>query len=114
LESRNQQVTFFRDFVKKECHQTLTSNAFGHAFGIEASHGRKIRSKADKKPKPPYWHAALDEDQTGLHTFIPSGYSAHISINQGGILGFIKVNYGQCLTYQWMASVLKSHDRLVC
>jgi hypothetical protein len=24
------------------------------------------------------------------------------------------VNYGQCLTYQWMASVLKSHDRLVC
>jgi hypothetical protein len=42
LESRNQQVAFFRNFVKNEYHQTLASDVIGYVFGIEASHLRKI------------------------------------------------------------------------
>jgi DNA-directed RNA polymerase sigma subunit (sigma70/sigma32) len=63
LESRNQQVAFFRDFVKNEGYQTLPSDVISHSFGIEASHVRKICSKANKKPKPPHRPPTLDEDQ---------------------------------------------------
>jgi hypothetical protein len=100
--------------MTNECHQTLTPNVIGHAFGIEASRLQRICSKAGKKPKPPFWPPALDEDQTAsILAFIRSGYSAHNYVRQRGIFSFIEGNYGKSLTYQWMASFLKSHDRLM-
>jgi hypothetical protein len=45
---------FFYEFVKTEYSRSLTSEVLGQAFGMEPSHVRKIRSKAEKKPKPPY------------------------------------------------------------
>jgi DNA-directed RNA polymerase sigma subunit (sigma70/sigma32) len=62
LHSRNEQLVFFYEFVKTECSRLLTLEALGEAFGIEPSHVRKMRSKAKKKPKPPYPPAALNKD----------------------------------------------------
>jgi hypothetical protein len=59
LHSRNEQLVFFYEFVKTEYGRSLTSEVLGQAFGIEPSHVRKTRSKAEKKPKPPYQPAAL-------------------------------------------------------
>jgi hypothetical protein len=115
LESRNQQVTLFRDFVKNECHQTLASDVISYAFGIEASHVRKNYSKADKKRKPPDRPLALDEDQTtGVLALIRNGYGTHNYGAQEDILNFIESNFRKCLPYQWMTSFLKSHERLIC
>jgi hypothetical protein len=62
---------FFYEFVKTEYSRSLTSEVLGQAFGIEPSHVRKIRSKAEKKPKPPYLPAAINENQTAaVVTFI--------------------------------------------
>jgi DNA-directed RNA polymerase sigma subunit (sigma70/sigma32) len=62
LHSRNEQFMFFYEFVKTEHSRSLTSEMLGQAFGIEPSQVRKIRSKAEKKSKPPYHPAALNED----------------------------------------------------
>jgi hypothetical protein len=64
LQSRNEQLLFFYEFAKTEYSRSLTSEVLGQAFGIEPSHVRKIRLKAEKKLKPPYRPAALNEDQT--------------------------------------------------
>jgi hypothetical protein len=61
LHSRNGKLLFFYEFVKTEYSRSLTSEALGQAFAIEPSHVRKIHSKAEKKPKPPYRLAALNE-----------------------------------------------------
>jgi hypothetical protein len=53
LHSGNKQLVFFYEFVKTEYSRSLASEVFGQAFDIEPSHVRKIRSKAEKKPKPP-------------------------------------------------------------
>jgi hypothetical protein len=47
LHSRNEQLVFFFEFFKTECSRSLTSEVLGQAFGIEPSHIRKIRSKAE-------------------------------------------------------------------
>jgi hypothetical protein len=99
LESRNQQVAFLRDFVKNECHQTVTSDVIGHTFGIEASHVQNIYSKPHKKPKPPYRPPALDEVQTaGMLAFIQNGCGTHSYVTQRDILSFIELNSRRCLT----------------
>jgi hypothetical protein len=91
--------------VKNECHQTLTSDVIGHVFGIEASHVRKICSKAHKKPNPPYRSLSLEEDQTaGVLAFIRNGYGTHDYLTQRDILSFIESSYRKCLTSQWVAS----------
>jgi hypothetical protein len=53
---------FFYEFVKTEYSRSLTSEALGQAIGIEQSHVRKTRLKAEKKPKPPYLPRPLNED----------------------------------------------------
>jgi hypothetical protein len=55
---------FFYEFVQTEYSRSLTSEVLGQAFGIEPSQVRKIRSKAEKKPKSPYRSAELNKDQT--------------------------------------------------
>jgi hypothetical protein len=115
LESRNQQVGFLRDFAKNECHQILTFDVIGHAFGIEPSDMQKIYSKPDKKPKPPNRPPAPDKDQTtGLPAFILNGIGSHSYVTQRDTLSFIELNYRKCLTYQCMASFLKLHELSIC
>jgi hypothetical protein len=62
LHSHNEQLVFFYEFVKTEHSRSLTSEILGQAFGIEPSHVRKVRSKAEKNPKPPYRPGALNVD----------------------------------------------------
>jgi hypothetical protein len=92
---------FFYEFVKTEYSRSLTSERLGHAFGIEPSHVRKIRSKAEKKPKPPYRPAALNEDQTAaVVTFIENGHRTQNYVTQRDILSFVERNFQKCLSYQ--------------
>jgi polysaccharide pyruvyl transferase WcaK-like protein len=86
------------------------------AFGlIEPSHVRKIRSKAEKKPKPPYRPAALNEDQTtAVAAFIENGHRTRNYVTQRDVLSFIETNFQKCLSYQWIASFLKKHANLIC
>jgi hypothetical protein len=44
---RNEQLVFFYEFVKTEHSGSLTSEVLGQTFGIESSHVRKIRLKAE-------------------------------------------------------------------
>jgi hypothetical protein len=62
VHSRNEQLVFFYEFVETEYSRLLTSEVLGQAFGIEPSHVRKVRSKAEKKPKLPYRPGAPNED----------------------------------------------------
>jgi DNA-directed RNA polymerase sigma subunit (sigma70/sigma32) len=47
LHSRNEQLVFFYEFIKAEHSRSLTLEVLGQVFGIEPSHVRKIRSKAE-------------------------------------------------------------------
>jgi hypothetical protein len=47
LHSRNEQLVVFYEFVKTEYSRSLTSEVLGQAFGIDPSHVRKIRLKAE-------------------------------------------------------------------
>jgi integrase len=114
LHSHNEQLVFFYEFVKMEYSRPLTSEVLGHEFGIEPSHVRKIRSKAEKKPKPPYRPAALNEDQTAaVVAFIENGHRTRNYVTQRDVLGFIETNFQKCLRYQCMASFLKKHANLI-
>jgi hypothetical protein len=85
------------------------------AFGIKPSHIRKIRSKAKKKPKPPYWPAALGEDQTAaVVVFIEKDQCTRNYVTQRDVLRFIETNFQNYLSYQWMASFLKKQTNLIC
>jgi hypothetical protein len=87
----------------------------GQAFGIEPSPVRKIRSKAEKKPKLPYRPAALNEDQTAaVVAFIENDHRTGNYVTQTDVLSFIKTNFQKCLSYQWMASFLKKDANLIC
>jgi hypothetical protein len=111
LQSRNQQVAVFHDFTETECGKTLAANVPGPAFGLEASHVRKIRSNAAKKPKRAHRPSAFNEDETAaIGAFTNNGYRTNNCVTQRGVLRFIEPNIGKCLTYRWMASFLKSHD----
>jgi hypothetical protein len=84
-------------------------------FGIEPSHVRKIRSKAEKKSKPPYRPAALNEDQTAAAVvFIGNGHRTRNYVTQRVVLSLIETIFQKCLGYQWMASFLKKHVNLIC
>jgi hypothetical protein len=50
LHSRNEQLVFFYEFVKTEYSRSLASEVLSQAFGIEQSHVRKIRPKAETSP----------------------------------------------------------------
>jgi hypothetical protein len=87
----------------------------GQAFGIEPSHVRKIRSKAEKKLKLPYQPAALNEDQTAVVVaFVENCHRTRNYVTQRGVLSFIEMTFQKCLSYQWMASFLKKHANLIC
>jgi hypothetical protein len=106
---------FFYEFVKTEYSRSLTSEVLGQTFGIELAHVRKIRSKAEKKPKPPYRPAALNEDQTAaVVTFIENGHRTRNCVTQRDVLSFIERNFQKCLSCQWMVSFLKKHANLNC
>jgi hypothetical protein len=93
-ESRNQQVVVICDFVKRECNRKLSVDVLGHVFGMSPSHIRKIRSKAQNKPKSPYRPGALDEDQsTAVVAFIRNGSYTYSYVIQRDILSFIETNY---------------------
>jgi hypothetical protein len=105
---------FFYEFVETEYSRSLTSEAFGQAFGTEPSHARKIRSKVEKKPKPPYRSATLNEDQTAaVVAFIENGHRTRNYVTQRDILSFIETNFQKCLSSQCMASFLKKRVNLI-
>jgi hypothetical protein len=91
--------------------KTLTANVLGQGFGFEASHVRKIRSKAAKKPMRPHRRSAPNEDETAaVVAFMNNGYRTNNYVTHRDVLMFIETNLGKCLAYQWMASFLKSDD----
>jgi hypothetical protein len=93
----------------------MTSERLRQAFGIEPSHARKIRSKTEKKPKPPDRPAALNGDQTAaVVAFIENSHRTRNYVTQRDILSFIETNFQKCLSYQWMASFLKRQANLIC
>jgi hypothetical protein len=101
--------------AKSECNITLPADALGRAFGIEASHIPKIRSKASKTPTPPDRPPALNEDEiTTIVAFVKSGHSSRNYVSHRDVLRFLETNYQKCLTYQWMDLFLKAHGDLVC
>jgi transposase len=115
LHSRHEQLVSFYEFVKTEYSTSLTSEVLGQAFGIEPSHVRKIRSKAEKKPKRPYRPAALNEGQiAAVVAFIENGHRTRNYVTQRVVLSFIEMNFQKCLSYRWMASFLKKHANLIC
>jgi hypothetical protein len=115
LLSRNEQLVFFYEFVKTEYSGSLTSEVLDQTFGIEPSHVRKIRSKAQKKPKSPYRPAALNQDQTAsVVAFIENRHRTRNYVPQRNVLSFIETNFQKCLSYQWIASFLKKDANLTC
>jgi hypothetical protein len=115
LQLCNEQLAFFYEFVKKEYSRSLTSEVLDQAFGIEPSHVRKIRSKAEKEQKPPSRPAAFNDDQTAaVAASIENGHRKRNSVTQRDILSFIETSFHKCLSYQWMASFLKKHTNLIC
>jgi hypothetical protein len=89
---------FFYEFVTTEYSRSLTSEVLGQVFGIgigiERSHIRKIRSKAEKKSKLPYRHAALNEDQiAAVIAFIGNGHRTRNYVTQRDVLSFIETNF---------------------
>jgi hypothetical protein len=115
LHSRNEQLVFFYEFGKTEYSRSQTSEVLGQASGIETSHVKKMRSKAEKNPKSPYRPAALNEDQTAaVVAFIANGHRTRNYVTQRDVLSFIETNFQKCLSYQCMASFLKKHANLTC
>jgi hypothetical protein len=108
-------LVFVYEFVKTEYSRSLTSEVLAQVFGIEPSHVRKIRSRAEKKTKPPYRPAALNEDQTAtVITFTENGNRTRNYVTQRDVLSFIETNFQKSLSYQWMASFLNKHANLIC
>jgi hypothetical protein len=90
---------FFYEFVKTEYSRSLTSEVLGQAFGIDPSHVRKIRSTAEKKPKPPYRPLALNEDQTAaVVALTENGHRTGNYVTQRDVLSFIETNFQKCLS----------------
>jgi hypothetical protein len=115
LHSHNEQLVFFDEFIKTEYNKSLTSEVLDHAFGIEPSHVRKICPKAEKKMRPPYRPASLNEDQTtAVVAFIENGNRTRNYVTQRDFLYFVETNFQKCLSYQWMASVLRKYANLIC
>jgi hypothetical protein len=105
---------FFYEFVKTESGRSVASEVLGQAFGTEPVHVRKVRSKAEKEPKPPYRPVALNEEQTAaVVAFIENGHRTRNYVTQRDFLSFIETNFQNCLSYQWMASFLKKHVNLI-
>jgi hypothetical protein len=105
----------FYEFVKTEYSRSLASEMLGQAFGTEPSRVRKMGSKAEKNPKPPYRPAALNEDQTmEIVAFIENDHRTGNYVNQRDILSFIETNFQKCLSHQWIASFLNKHANLIC
>jgi hypothetical protein len=101
LHSRNEQLVFFYEFVETEYSRSLTSEVLSQAFWIEPSYVRKILSKAEKKPKPPYRPAALNEDQTAaVVAFVENGHRTQNYVTQSDALSFIETNFQKCLSHQ--------------
>jgi hypothetical protein len=72
-------------------------------------------SKADTQPKPPHRPTALNHDEiAAVVAFIRNAYSTKSYVTQRNILNFIETTFHKCLTYQWLASFLKTHGDLVC
>jgi hypothetical protein len=94
LHSSNEQLVFFYEFVKTVYSRSLTSEVLGQAFGNEPFHVRKIRSKAEKKPKSPYRPAAFNEDQTAaVVALIENGHRTRNYVSHRDVLSFIETNH---------------------
>jgi hypothetical protein len=87
------------DFIKNECGITLTVAAFGAAFMIEGSHLRKIRSKAQNKPKAARRPLALTEDEgSAVIRLIRDGHSSGTYVTPRDVLNFVESQFQKCLT----------------
>jgi hypothetical protein len=110
LHSRNEQLVFFSEFVKTEYSRSLASEVLGQAFGIEPSHVRTIRSKAETSLSA----RPLNEEQTAaVVAFIQNDHSTRNYVTQRDVLSFIETHFQKSLSYQWMVSFLKKHANLI-
>jgi hypothetical protein len=91
LQSRNQQVVFMDDFITNECGITLTAAALAAEFMIEGSHLRKIRRKAQNKPKAAHRPLALTEDEeSAVIRLIRDGNSSGNDVTQRDVLNVVE------------------------
>jgi hypothetical protein len=101
LQSRNKQVVFMDDFIMNELGITLTAAALGAAFMIEGSHLRKIRSKAQNKPKAAHHPTTLTEDEeSAVIRLIRDGHRFVNYVTQRDVLNFVESQFQKCLTYR--------------
>jgi hypothetical protein len=103
------------DFIKHKCGIILTAAALGVAFMIEGSHLRKIRSKAQNKPKAAHRPLALTEDEeSAVIRLTRDGHSPGNYVTQRDVLNFVESQFQKYLTYRWIEYFLQRHADIVC
>jgi hypothetical protein len=103
------------DFIKNECGITLTAASLGAAFMIEGSRRRKIRRKAQNKPKAAHRILALtQDDESAVIRLIRDAHSSGNYVGQRDVLNFVESQFQKRLTYRWVEYFLQRHADVVC
>jgi hypothetical protein len=115
LDSRNQQVVFLHSFVQQECVITLSAQTLWSIFDIQASHVRKIHSKAKTRMRLPHRPTALKAiEENMLIRFIQTGPANGNYAIQRDMHNFVEGKFGTCLTYGWIHNFIFRHVDSVC
>jgi hypothetical protein len=115
LQSRSEQVVFRHNFSETECGKLLPNQVLGYIFEIQESHVRKICSEAKTKARTPHRPLALNsEKENAAIEFIEAGHSKGNFVTQRSMLNFVEANFGKCLTYGWVATLLVRPADRIC
>jgi hypothetical protein len=115
LQSRNPQLLFLDDSLKDEWGITLTAVAIGDTFMIEGSHVRKIRSKAQIKPKGEYRQLAVTEDEeAAIIRLIREGHSSGNYVTQRDVLNILGVQFEKRPTCRCVDYFMHRHADAFC
>jgi hypothetical protein len=114
-QSRNQQLLCVDGFPNDECGTALIVAAIGNSSRIEGSAVRRIRSKAQTKPKAAHRRLALTEDEVaGIVRLIREGNSSGNYFTQKKILNCVEVQIRKCLTHGLFDCFLHRNADILC
>jgi hypothetical protein len=105
LDSRNQQLVLPCDFAKNECSRALPAAIVAKVLGIRDSPVWRIQSKWARRPLTP-----SSEQDDPVVASIESGYPIGSLTSPRYVLNIVEAEFGKCVTYGWMHSVLTGNE----
>jgi hypothetical protein len=100
LQSGNASVAFLPEFAERECGIQLPNISLAEAFGLTASHIRRIRANTRKKQKPPPRPLSLaDGQEKAICEMVREPVIAGIYVTQREVLSFVETEFRKTLTH---------------